>query len=397
MLDSIYARCALSSVAILIAGSCERGAADPPPLPVYHLSEELRIGARDAPDYSLTEVQGLAVDSRGHIFVLQHQEQRIRQYDADGRFVREIGRRGQGPGEFTNPMFFGIQQDTVWVYDYGSSRIHFVAAGGGPTRSVPIPMLVEPGTLGLRPHHRLADGNLVGYVHATARVAATGPTIPILLLDPRGESLDTLVRISRRNRVLVLRNAQNPSSNEIVANQPFSDTPIMVAAPDGRRIFVVERWAARDEEAEFAVTSIAPNGDTLWTRRYPFHARRTPETRVDSLVHLWVGVTVPRMWPNPRQAESGVRALLFLPAFLPTITAAVATSNGGIWLRREDHVSGTKSRWTVLDSDGVPAFTVEAPQLLRLFHADNDHAWGVIQDEDAVPYVVRFALRPGPS
>lgn len=45
-------------------------------------------------------VSGLEVDPAGRIYVLDRQENRIRVFGPDGRFLTEAGREGAGPGEF---------------------------------------------------------------------------------------------------------------------------------------------------------------------------------------------------------------------------------------------------------------------------------------------------------
>ena len=45
-------------------------------------------------------------------------------FSNDGTFVRRIGRRGQGPGELLNPLYFDTDADgNLYVYEMGNSRI----------------------------------------------------------------------------------------------------------------------------------------------------------------------------------------------------------------------------------------------------------------------------------
>lgn len=53
----------------------------------------------DSPDrYTLP--QGLVADSAGNVYILEGRPARIRVYDSTGHWTRDIGRRGEGPGEF---------------------------------------------------------------------------------------------------------------------------------------------------------------------------------------------------------------------------------------------------------------------------------------------------------
>jgi hypothetical protein len=87
----------------------------------FRLEEELRI---DLTDKELIEVGIVApreaeTDSRGNIYILDRYRSSqffISKFDRTGRFIRSIGRFGQGPGEIQSVGSFGIDpQDHIWV------------------------------------------------------------------------------------------------------------------------------------------------------------------------------------------------------------------------------------------------------------------------------------------
>lgn len=49
------------------------------------------------------QISGIAIDAKGRIYVSDFQEPRILVFGADGRQLAVIGRKGEGPGEFTAP------------------------------------------------------------------------------------------------------------------------------------------------------------------------------------------------------------------------------------------------------------------------------------------------------
>lgn len=65
-------------------------------------TEQLRFGADDTdPNYIWSgEEVSLRVAENGHMFVADSGGNRILEYDRSGKFVRQIGREGKGPGEF---------------------------------------------------------------------------------------------------------------------------------------------------------------------------------------------------------------------------------------------------------------------------------------------------------
>lgn len=68
--------------------------------PILSLKEDFSIGGSQAKnEYVLALPTSLAVDKKGELFVLDFKESRIKVFDDAGKFVRTIGRLGQGPGE----------------------------------------------------------------------------------------------------------------------------------------------------------------------------------------------------------------------------------------------------------------------------------------------------------
>src|SRR6187551_3395842 len=69
-------------------------------VPQLTLVEELRIGGAEEGPASFTTIAGLGFDAEGRIWVLDRQTQELRVFGRNGEFVRNIGQRGSGPGEF---------------------------------------------------------------------------------------------------------------------------------------------------------------------------------------------------------------------------------------------------------------------------------------------------------
>lgn len=79
------------------------------PQGALELQEELTIGkAEGAEEYMFIRLRGLAVDDQGEIFSLDQRKPRIDVFSSDGRHLRSVGRRGQGPGEFQTPFFIAL-------------------------------------------------------------------------------------------------------------------------------------------------------------------------------------------------------------------------------------------------------------------------------------------------
>ncbi|NKB87106.1 MAG: 6-bladed beta-propeller [Acidobacteria bacterium] len=94
-----------------------------------HLVEELSIGVEEGADeYMFGMVTTLtATDDR--IFVIDVQVPVVREYDHDGQFIANLGRAGEGPGEYGEPAMIAAHEDRVFVGD-ATGRVEVFAAVG---------------------------------------------------------------------------------------------------------------------------------------------------------------------------------------------------------------------------------------------------------------------------
>jgi len=67
-----------------------------------------------------------------NIYVLASQDHRLMVYDLNGNFVKSIGRRGKGPGEFNSPegLFIEAGQKNIYVADTRNLRLQVLNFGG---------------------------------------------------------------------------------------------------------------------------------------------------------------------------------------------------------------------------------------------------------------------------
>jgi hypothetical protein len=117
-----------------------------PRAPMYglgalELAEELAFG--DAPGTKAPIFQQawyVAVNEAGEIFVMDQDDSCVKVFSKDGRHVRSIGRRGQGPGEIQNPNTIHLLKDGSLIFEDfyrgldvfgpGGTFMEFLAAPG---------------------------------------------------------------------------------------------------------------------------------------------------------------------------------------------------------------------------------------------------------------------------
>src|SRR5688500_782611 len=81
--------------------------------PLWRSGQQWTVGARPIldigmaegePEYELAGVSGVVRLSDGRVAVANMQANEIRFYDSSGKFIKKVGRRGEGPGEFSQLM-----------------------------------------------------------------------------------------------------------------------------------------------------------------------------------------------------------------------------------------------------------------------------------------------------
>lgn len=104
---------------------------------VISLEEELRITGGPG-EQAFMNIVSIGVDGERRIYLLDGKASNIKVYDGSGRFLKVIGRRGQGPGEFGRPERLTITpQNEIMVSDPGRSLIHFLDIEGHYLRQLP--------------------------------------------------------------------------------------------------------------------------------------------------------------------------------------------------------------------------------------------------------------------
>lgn len=100
--------------------------------------EVYRIGSIDGDVWeTFGEVAGTAFDAAGNLYVFDRQGSRVTMIDRDGNFVREIGKEGEGPGEFRSAMSFTVMRDgRLVVADLGHRSYQIFDASGEFERMV---------------------------------------------------------------------------------------------------------------------------------------------------------------------------------------------------------------------------------------------------------------------
>jgi sugar lactone lactonase YvrE len=111
------------------------------------LIEDLRLGVEDHPvQQSFGAILSLAIAPDGTMFVLDPTAFSLSKFSPSGVFLRQIGAKGRGPGEFESPYRVIATNTRVFVYDRALGRIvAFTTDGKAITEAlVPFASVSQP-------------------------------------------------------------------------------------------------------------------------------------------------------------------------------------------------------------------------------------------------------------
>jgi hypothetical protein len=362
----------------------------------WTLTPEARIGGADrGKEYEFARIAGVVPGPGGSALVYEFRPPELRAFDADGKYLRTIGRAGGGPGEFRMIGGAGFVGDTLWTVDPELKRVSLFTADGRVTATIS-QEVADPATSGSRAFSGayvwfvLPHNAAVGLASYWSEDLASGkvPMAPVLRMTRSARTLDTIAWVSTLHSQL----AFTTGTSHLYMRQTFSDTPLNIVAPAVERVFVVDRSvAASPARATFGVVALRVNGDTAWRRRYPYVPKPIPAATADSALSMSIkfgGATITR---------EEVRQQLFLPAFRPPIAAVVAAEDGSLWLRRED--GSATVDYTVIGASGNLQATLTVKSNVAIMAVRGDFVWTTEKDEDDVQTVVRYRItrRSGPQ
>lgn len=107
---------------------------------VATLVEEASIGVETGPEEYMFGGVGAVYATDERIYLIDRQVPAVRMYDHDGVYLGDLGRSGQGPGEYTSPSLLAVDgSGRVFVFDSRLGRINVYAPDGRNLDPWPLP------------------------------------------------------------------------------------------------------------------------------------------------------------------------------------------------------------------------------------------------------------------
>jgi 6-bladed beta-propeller len=298
-------------------------------------------------------------------------------FDQEGHFVRQIGRAGEGPGEFRQLAAFGWHGDTLWVLDnllYRVSRFtldgefldswRYERPKGAWAASRWSPRGVLPGQAILfREGSGIASLMELDSARLVAVDRAVGETRLIAKWSPAGG----FVR------------ARLPGDRELQGVHPWPRSDLLGWDLDRSRLVVV----SRKEHDRYRVTLLDTRGDTLYRTDVPVTPRRVSRADIESWRERYRDLDPPMR----RAIEEATE----IRDYWPAATFVRVSPSGAVWVRRAP--SGSLVRWDVLDPAGNLSRFVNLPSSITLMDVGDGILWGTELGEFDVPHLVVVDLR----
>lgn len=342
----------------------------------WALEEDLRIGSgalyRESPE-QFSQIAYILTHQDGRIYVLDYPTQEIRVFSADGDFLYQIGRRGDGPGELQRAAGLDWGPDgNLWVWGL---RYSIFEPGGSFVSSYQRRVLgfVYPWTGGFVPGGTYVDWGMRQDYSSRAEVdqyqvkAFTGRTLfyPIAFTPPDG--LDTLATFVFQAEVATDGQLKIPSQRLVVGQ-----------ADDGYL------WVANSDEYAVFKTTLA--GDTLLSFTLPSSPLPVTDHEIDSTLALYAGLRGPLPTPTRETFAS----------FHRTVTLILPDNAGHVYVFPQEKDLPEGSAVDVFEESGVYLGRMNFPERVRVQnpppHVTQNYVYAVRLDELDVPYLVRLRI-----
>ena len=375
------------------------------------LQRDFSFGTLDGPaEYVFGSISGIRIGNDGSVFVFDRSIPMLRQYDSTGKYVRSIGRGGQGPGEYGQGVGISLAPNgNVYLLNRAANRVSVYGPSGAHVTDWRIP--AERG-ISLFPSLTGLAVDTTGTIHVRAPIADA----PSESFSPLSRSIPGIVRYRPDGTVRdTLR----------VPNLGFTPTPMLRARTRGMGLAYTpdESWVfsrlghfvgGRSDRNEIHVVSA--NGKVIRierdTPRIPIspaqrdaiRERITRTLRAYDPLWTWNGPEVPRVKPYFGSVRTDDDGRIWVQRHVPServpeaeqrANAATARGRAGepvltdIPAFREPVLL-----YEVFAPDGRYLGRVELLQFTYVPTIKGNAVWAGTLDADGAPVVTRFRIEP---
>ncbi|MEP6836300.1 MAG: 6-bladed beta-propeller [Gemmatimonas sp.] len=323
------------------------------------------------PDWVSSEafsiLSAIRVLSNGTVLAVDGKETEVHLIDANGKIVRQIGRKGSGPGEYTRPAFlWPLPADSTLLLDMGARRYLIINPRGQIVKTEVISTALGGGADGI------AGADPQGRLYFGAKFATidngVNPSTPIGRWTRGTDRFDTVTMFHAETPAVRTANPKGTGFTELhgQAREIFAPVDDWLVAPSGR-IAIIHAIPYRVDWVEL-------NGKT--TTGTAVNVTRVPVTELD------------RKLREPNGPPYGRTYATLKSPFIADL--CVIDSQDNVWVPRSEAAKFKNRRWDVFSATGQWRGTVLIPNGRTLFALTATHAYVRYIDSDGLQWVERY-------
>ena len=372
------------------------------------LKRDLKIGAVEgAPELEFQTITAIGVSADGTLYIADGGSKSIRVFSRSGKFIRQWGRLGEGPGEFQYVTSIRFHGDTVFTADTRLFRVTaFSREGavlgtwrtGASNPDLAIPLTAVAGGWLMQTSHRppefINDAPRIGEVRQFTLWFGVTPKF-----DIRPDSTRAIATYKSQRWIGVQvpgRTVTTMPLFEPVPDHAADERGLLYLSPGSPyRIDVLDSTGKRIRSLTRGIEPVAITPAML--DRFRAHVTR----HYDSISPA--GMVQPQMRAQARAAQVA-RADLPKPNSVPPLGELMVSPGGVVWVTRIDRFAQPvdtylswrprqATPWDVFDSNGDFIGSAETPANFAMRAVTEREIIGVERDELDVQYVVRYRFR----
>lgn len=359
----------------------ENPAEPPSPLP-WRFEAEPAVdlgGDGDDTRAQLFRVAGAVRLSDGRIVVADGGSSTLKFFSPDGALLNEVGRPGEGPGEFRRlDAIYRLAGDSILTYDIGLFRVIVFDPQGQPSRETKL--MAPDGPARASVIGVLNDGSLLaqGFIDLGGRQPAglESHTNRLYHFSAAGEQLAELGEFPTTESFFVPIGGGGFSIHEPF----FRRESQRVAVGDRIVIGFSDRYEIRFFAPDGLLTTLVRRNDTP----RPVSATDVDRARDARLAN--------EPDDNRRRDLERVLATMPVPATMPAFGRVRADESGNVWVENYRAPDEDDIVWVVFDAEGRLLTTLAGPAGFAPTHIGEDFALGTWRDAFDVEHVRLYTL-----
>jgi hypothetical protein len=329
---------------------------------IFVLDEVLNIGNEADDNFLFIRVTDLDIDSEEKIYVLDAGNFRLQIFDAEGGFVRSVGQKGQGPGEFVGlPFRFFLKNDNIFIQEY--RKMNVFDTGGDFVRSYPLDTYIVEFAIA-------EEGCLIGYADINQRETAVRG---IIKMNSEGQTIKTYAEYTDLGiKIIVAENMTYTLSPN------HSYTPILNFAPLGENMYIY------GYASDYSLNLIDGNGNPLLR----FQRQESPQPIYQKEKDYFINQAIKSLERSRiKLPKSKVQETLYFNKHRAFFDKIIIDDLQRIYIRRIQPVLDTKVKveFDIFNKNGYYLYRTElpfSPEIIKngcLYDVQTDEETGMIR------------------